>query len=205
MLRFKPPEYGMSSATHTTCHDQSDVARSENHDLTSRHLTFHVYEPLGSTGRVDACGSIARNGERAARTLATTHRKYDCPGLHAIDPSLLTHGMDHKVRRDVDYHGPQAELNAHFMCTVLIARRILGTRELLLERVQPEAVVDALVEDAPEPVVSLNHEHALAAALARGNGCRQPCGSATNNHDIIAQHVTRLPLERGAPIRGHTS
>ena len=72
---------------------------------------------------------------------------------------------------------------------------VLGAGQLLLEGVQTEAVVDALVEDAAELFVTLEDKHVLCAAVIRRDCRRQSCGAAADDHDIILLfHLIHRPL-----------
>ena len=65
------------------------------------------------------------------------------------------------------------------------AARVLGARQLLLEIMQAEAVVDALVEDAAQLVVALQNQDAARARLARGlQAAASPAGPAADDDDV---------------------
>ncbi len=82
-------------------------------------------------------------------------------------------------------------------------RAVLGAGELLLERVEAEAVVDALVEDAAEAVVALDHDDGVASGVAGGDGRGEAGGAAADDDDVIggerggrgggARHRDHLP------------
>jgi hypothetical protein len=65
-----------------------------------------------------------------------------------------------------------------------MALGVFGSGELLAKTMQPEAVVDALVEDTAQNLVPFNEQHILAAVLAGGDSRRYAGRSASDDNDI---------------------
>ena len=59
--------------------------------------------------------------------------------------------------RDVEDSGPEQSVYMTLVGLRDEAGRIFGARELLLERVEPEAVVDALVQNAAEFTIAFEN------------------------------------------------
>ena len=57
-----------------------------------------------------------------------------------------------------------------------------------MEGVEAEAVVDALVQDAPQFPVPFQNENVPQTRLVGGHGCRQPCGTAADDDQIGVFH-----------------
>ena len=53
---------------------------------------------------------------------------------------------------------------------------------------QTETGVDTLVEDAAQLAVAFDNQNFFYAGFPRGEGCRQTCGAAPDNYNIIFHH-----------------
>ena len=76
-------------------------------------------------------------------------------------PSVAVHGGDRLVAGQVQHHGVQLVGDTELLRLLNEAGRVLGAGQLLLEGVQAEAVVDALVQNAAQLVVPLEDEQVL--------------------------------------------
>ena len=144
--------------SHTSCHDQSDITGTQDHDFTSGHIAFDVNQTLGGTCGINARGTIAGDVQGAAGTLSAAHGQDHGAGLdleHAVRP---VHGGDYLIMGDIHDHGVQLVFNAQIQDLVNETGRVFGTGQLLFEGVQAETVMDTLVQDAAKFIVTLQNQ-----------------------------------------------
>ena len=140
---------------HTPGHDEPDVAGAEDHHLPSRQIALHVHHALGRARRPDTGGAGARDVQRAPGPLAAAHGQH-----HRLRPDLpQAHGASrdgqHLLRRDVQHHAVRPRRDAPLPHGVDIALGVLRAGQLLMEGVEAEARVDALVQDAAQLAAAL--------------------------------------------------
>ena len=189
-------------------HDEADVAGAQDHDLAPRQQAVDVYQALRGAGRVHAGRARAADVQRAARPLAAAHRKHHGPRAHAEDAALCADGRHHALWGHVEHRGLEHALDAALARLRHVAGRVLRARELLLERVEAKAVVDALVEDAAQLRLALQHQHGGDAGVMRGNGGGKARGSPAHDHDVARQlwhGIGRggVLLAHAGPCAGH--
>jgi len=112
--------------------------------------------------------------ERAAGPLPAAHGEDDRPRLHGNDPLRAAYVNRPALRGEGDDHRPARIGDVKLPHAGNIARRVFGASQLLLKRMQAEAVVDALAEDAAERVLPLKDQEVFHARLARGTGRGKP-------------------------------
>ena len=174
----------------TAGHDEADVAAAQDDHLPAGHIALHVDQTLGRTGAVDARGTEARDVQRAAAALTAAHGQDDGPRLDLEQAVNLVHGGDDLVRADGEDHGQELIFDAALKHLVDEALGVLGAGQLLLEGVQAEAVVDALVQDAAQLVVALQDQDAPIPGVVCGNRCRKTGGAAADDNNIIFHGAT---------------
>ena len=140
---------------HAAGHDQADVAGAQDDHPPTHHIALHVQKALGGAGGEDAGAAGAGDGDGAPGALPAAHSQDDGPGLDGLVAVPGADGVQDPVLVQIQHHGIGADLNVGVLHHVDEAARVLGAGELLLEAVQAEAVVDALVQDAARLVVAL--------------------------------------------------
>ena len=68
-----------------------------------------------------------------------------------------------------------------------------GAGQIFLEHLQPEAVVDALQEDAAQLEIALDDQNVFGAVLAGGDGGRQPARAAADDDHVVFGFARHLP------------
>ncbi len=89
---------------------------------------------------------------------------------------------------NVHDHGVQLVFNLQVKGLIDKAVCVLGTGQLFLEGMKAETVVDALVQNAAQFLVTLNDEDAVRACLLGGHCSSQAGGTAADDYDIIGKH-----------------
>ena len=172
-------------------HDEPDVARAEYHHAASRHDAVHVDETLDGARRIDARRSRSRRHQRPSRTLAATHGENHGARLVNLEPAAWRHRRDLRtavrLRRDVQHHRAADNRDAERIRLVDKPLRVFGAGQLLLEAVEPEAVVDALLQNAARRVVTLDDKDVRRARLLRRAGSGESRRSRA--HD---KHIERV-------------
>lgn len=152
--------------------------------LTNRWAHPAVYTPAGR-GAGDADGS--------PRPLPAAHGQHDSPrldgqiavgGIDCLDEPAVGNVQHHGVGLDVDAPGRLVDEPP----------RVLRPGQLLLEIVEPEPVVNALIENAPQRPVPFQHEDGAHSLVPGGHRRRQPAAAA-NDDQIISDgiHVPAPP------------
>ena len=125
------------------------------------------------------------DGNRAAGAFAAAHRQHNGPPPENLVALRFTDGVELAFGREVEHHRIEPHLHRsvgeHFDEPV----RVFGPGEFLLEAVEPETIVDALVEDAAELLVALEDEDAAQPRLIGGAGGGEPRGAASDDNQII--------------------
>ena len=163
-------------------HDEANVARAQDHDLASRKDAFDVHEMLRASCRIDAGRTGARDIEGTTWTLSAAHCKDHRACFDLDEAELGTHGRDDAVVADIDDRAFEQALDAALLCLIDIALRILGARELLIEGVEAEAVVDALVEDAAKPILALEDDDIFESRIIGRDGSSKAGRTAADDN-----------------------
>ena len=197
----------------TARHDQPDVSRPEDHRATPGQAPLEVHEVLRAARREHARRTRARQVERAQPALARAGGQH-----HGARRDGMRAARVHRVHRErrsvvraprIDGRHAGARQHVHrarVRKRVDLALRVLGTRQLHAEAVQPEPVVHALLEDAAQLLLAVEQKH--ARALLRGRlGCGDAgCPAARHRHVVdmraLALRVLRLrPLALARQLR----
>ena len=173
-------------------HDEADVARAQNHDLASRKDAFDVHEMLGTACRIDAGRTGARDIEGTTWPLSAAHCKDHRAGFDLDEAELGAHCRDDSVVADIDDRAFEQALDAALLCLIDIALRILGAGELLIERMETEPVMDALVEDAAEPVFALEDDDVFEPRIIDRDG-RSKAGRTAADDNTGTLHQRSPP------------
>ena len=99
-------------------------------------------------------------------------RKNHGLGVEDLEPVLGADDVHASVAANFEHHGVQAVLDAEGFHLADEAFGVFRPGQLLLEDVQAEAVVDALLEDASQFPVPLEDQDAAGSALVRFDGRR---------------------------------
>ena len=174
---------------HAPRHNQADVAGAEDHNLAPGHQPFHVDEPLRRARRVDARRAVAGDVQRPARPLAAAHREDDRLRADLLQPALAPRHGQHTLRRDIEHHRVQPVWDLQRLHLLDEAVGIFRAGQLLPERVQAEARVNALVQDAAELTVALEDQDILHARAPRGDGRGQPRRAAADDGQLYLFHA----------------
>ena len=174
---------------HAARHDETDVAAAEDDDLASGHEALEIYEPLRRTGGVDARRTVAGNVQRPAGPLAAAHRKNDGAAAELLHAAFAARNGKHALVREREHHRRKTDGNAQLLGAAQKPRGVLGAGQLLAERVQTEAVVDALVQNAAGDAVALDDEHIVHARFLRGDGGGETGRAGADDNDIVGIHA----------------
>ena len=169
---------------HPPGHDQADVAAAQNEHPFAYQIALHVDIALGGTGGVDAGRAGARDADGPAGALPAAHAEDDALCFEDLVALLLADTVDLFIRRDLQHHGAQLHPDAGRAQHFNVAPGVLRAGELLAETVQPEAVVDALVQDAAQLVVTLQNQNIAQAVLPCAVGCGKACRAAADDDQI---------------------
>jgi hypothetical protein len=186
MFRGRPLEYGRISKTDSTDAPSSVIRRAmirpmspdpQNADALPYLNILQVYQILGRSGRVYAGRTIAWDRDGAPGAFAAPHREDDRVRVDRDEPGAGTRenlepsaGSQRERQDDGVFEGADIPLAEHGN----VAPRVFGARKRLAERVQAEAVVNALVQDAAENAVALDEQYVPAPRVARRNRRREP-------------------------------
>ena len=180
---------------HTAGHDQADVAAAEDDDPFPHQISLDIEEALGCSGGKNAGAARAGNGDGAPGAFAAAHGKDHGPrpdGAIAVDG---VEEADAFILRDLQDHGIGLCLHTGGFQHFNIAPGIFRPGQFLLEAVQTEAVVDALVQNTAQLAVALQDQNA-AQALFPGCIGRSKSGRAAADHNQFIVHAPHLPWSR---------
>ena len=186
--------------SHTSGHDQPDITGSQDHYLFSRHKAFHVYKTLCCSCRINACRTISRNVQCASRSLSASHCKDHSFCLDLIHSLLTAHCSDHLILTDIHDHGIQPVLDLLFFYHPDKARRIFRSCQLLLKCMKAKSIMDTLIQDPTQLLVTFQDQDALSSLFLCSQGCCQSCRASAYDHDIslhhnLIIHGSRPPLQ----------
>ena len=174
---------------HAARHDEADVAAAEDDDLASGHEALKIHEPLRRTGGIDACRTVAGDVQRSAGPLAAAHRKNDGAAAELLHAAFTARNGEHALVREREHHRRKTDGNAQLLGAVQKPCGVLGAGQLFAERVQTEAVVDALVQNAAGDAVALDDEHIVHARFLRGDGGGETGRTGADDNDIVGIHA----------------
>ncbi len=187
---------------HAARHDESDIAGTEDDNLSSRHFALDIDEALCCAGCVDAGRTVTGNIQGSSRALPASHCKDHRIRLDGEESIGLVHGGDNLLRillpsrfprgfpvfgADIDDDRREQAGNMTLFHLVLETLRVFGAGQFLAECVQSETVVNALIEDAAENIVPLDDEDipGIEPAVHCARCSSEPRGAAADNHCFI--------------------
>ena len=173
---------------HAAGHDEADVAAAKDDDAAANHAALDVDKALRRTRRIDARRTEAGDVQCAAWPFAAAHGEDDALRLNckaAVGGIERGHGL---VRRDAEHHGVQQERDVPLRSLINESLGIFRAGQLLLEGVESEAVVDALVEDAAELRVPLQNQDVPAARVVRGDRRSKARRTAADDEHVDLFH-----------------
>ena len=151
---------------HAPRHDEPDIPGAQDHDFMARQITFHIHHALRRPGRIDAGRPIAGNADGPARTLPAAHREDDRTGRQLHHSALRVHRQHGLIAAHLEHHRIDEDLDLRLVLhQFAAAMRIARARELLLEMMQPEPIVDALLQNAADLAVPFQHQDTFRAVL----------------------------------------
>ena len=184
---------------HAPGHDEADVPAAQDHHPAAGHVALQVHEFLGGAGAVNAGAAGAGDGQRPPGPLPAAHGQHHGLRLKHLQSVFPAHGGDAPVPAHGQHRYPGADVDPHFPGGVDVPPGVLGAGQFLLEAVQPEAVVDALAQDAPGLILPLQHDQAVNALLFRGDGGGQARRARADHQYVHPDRVfTHGP---GPPLR----
>ena len=201
-MRIKPGQEGhhLEHALHLGAfegqaagHDHADVARAEDDEALAGHVAFHVDPALGGAGGVDAGRARAGEADLGAGALAAAHRQHDGAGFDVQHAVGFAGGVDAPARADIQHHRVQQGFNAQREGFVDEELGIGRAGQVFLEHFQPEAVVDALQQDAAQLEIALDDQNVLGAVLFGGDGGCQPARTAADDDHVVFVFARHLP------------
>ena len=170
---------------HSSCHDQADIARAEDDDLTAGHNALHIDVLLCRARGIDARRTCARNAERTLGTLAAAHCEDHGARLDLKDAHGGTSRHYGTVRAQLGDHRVGHIGDLSFLHHFCVAVGVFGSGQLLAEAVQAEAVMDALAQDAAERNVSFQNENVPLPHIVGGDGGGKACGTSADNDKLF--------------------
>ena len=173
---------------HTSGHDQSDITGSQDHYFFPRHKSFHVYKALCCSCRINACRTISRNVQRTSRSLSAAHGKDHSLRLDLIHSLLTAHGSDHLILTDIHDHSVQPVLDLLLFYHPDKACCILRSCQLLLKCMKAKSIMDTLIQDPAQFLVTFQDQDALSSLFLCSQGCCQSCRASAYDHDISHHH-----------------
>ena len=190
----------------TARHDQPDVSRPEDHRATPGQAPLEVHEVLRAARREHARRTRARQVERAQPALARAGGQHHGARLDRMRAARVhrVHRERRSVVRAPRIDGRHAGTRQHVHRArvrkrVDLALRVLGTRQLHAEAVQPEPVVHALLEDAAQLLLTVEQKH--ARALLRGRlGCGYAGCPAARHRHVVDMRALALRALRLRPL-----
>ncbi len=170
---------------HAARHDQADVAASEDDDAAAAHVALKVQIALRRAGGKYARRAVAGNADRAARALAAAHCEHHGFRGQRLIAALRAYDVHGSIRSNIQHHRVGQHRNGGVFEHVDEAARVFGAAQLLLEAVQAEAVVNALVQNAAKLLIALDDEDVFQAVLGGAHGRGQTGGAAADDNQII--------------------
>ena len=180
---------------HAPRHDKPDIAAAQDHDPPPGEIPFHVDEPLRRACGKDARRAVARDVQRTARALTAAHGQNHGLGVQLEQAVRFVHGRHGLIRRQIQHHGVELILDAQRLHLRDEPCGVLGAGQFFFEGMQPETVVDALVQDAAQLTVALQNQNVLHAVFACRHGCRQPGRAAADDDQIYIFHCRSPPFK----------
>ena len=174
---------------HAARHDEADIAAAEDDDLASGHEALKIHEPLRRAGGVDARRAVAGNVQRPARPFTAAHGENDGAAAELLHAAFAARNGEHALVREREHHRRKTDGDAQLLGAGQKTRGVLRAGQLLAERVQTEAVVDALVQNAAGDAVALDDEHIVHARLLRGDGGSETGRTGADDDDIVGVHA----------------
>jgi len=195
-----------ADAGHAPGHDQADIAGAQDDDALARHQAFQIDQALCRAGGHDPGAVGARDGQGTARALPAAHSQNNRAGLDLHQSVRRADGSDQALRRYVEDHRVALERDAPLLDLADVAVGVFRAGQLLVEDMQPETVVDALLQDAAQTHVALQDQEAAAAAVPGGDRRGQAGRPAADDHQVdisCFRHAFHLsfPNPRGAGAR----
>ncbi len=168
-------------------HDHADVAGAQDDETLPGHIALYIDQALGRARRIHARRPAARDGQGAPGSLPAAHGQDEGLGGDAYQALTGVGGDEGQGVVDRQDHGLGEELYVRVVRPVHPAGGVLGSREVLLEYLQPETVVNALGENASQLPAAFHHEDSLRTALTGPIGGGQPCRPAAYDRYITGQ------------------
>ena len=184
---------------HAAGHDEADVAGAQDDHLFAGHDALQIGELLGGAGGEDAGAALAGGAQGAPGPLAAAHAEDHGLGLNLLEAVLPGHAGDHLVGGHVDDHGLGliGDLIGQDLFDEPLG--VLGAGQLLLEGVEAEAVVDALLEDAAQPLFTVQDQDVAGAGFIGADRRSQARRAAADDENIRITHCS--PSSKRYPSR----
>ncbi len=180
--------YFRSFQRHPSCHDQTDIAGSENEHLLSDQISVHVQIALSLPGSIDAGRTFPRDLDGTARALIAADRKNHRIRRNRHISFLWIHVFDPAIRIQVHDHRIQSDLHVQVFSLIFKALCISRSGKLLMEGLKPEAIMDALIQNSSCFRILFENDDILDAELLQTNGCSQTCAAAADYCCLIVFH-----------------
>ena len=177
---------------HSSCHNKSDITRTENYNVLTGHITLHINKLLRHTCAVDACGTVTCDVERSLGSLTASHCENDCLCLDHKDTVLGVGSGYYLVGGDIENHGVELEGDLKLSYLLLVSPSVLRSGKLLAEAVETEAVMNALTENTAKRYVSFKDKYIADSALIRSHSRTHTCRSAADNYKFLSYHYLIL-------------
>jgi len=160
---------------------------------------LQVDEVLGRPGGVHACGPGTRKKDGPGGPFPAPHGQDHSPGPDLERPAGGA-GQHGAVASDRENDAAEHRLDSEFLHFPYVALGVFGAAQGLLEPVEPEAVMDALVEHASQAIVPFDEQDIPASLFSGGHG-RGKAGGAAADHDDIATYARHGNISCLAPSR----
>ena len=171
---------------HAPGHNQPDVAGAQNDHLFAGQIAFDVVQPLGTAGGVNARGPGAGNAQGPPGTFPAAHGQHDGPRLHLNVAPGRADAIHDLFAGKIQHHGIGPDLDLRRLQLVDKPLGVFRAGKLLAEIMQAEAIVNALLQNAAQLLVPLQHQNLrLRRGFPGGKRRRQSRRAAADDYDII--------------------
>ena len=157
---------------HPSRHDQANIPRSKDHDISARHEAVDIDQLLRRSRRVNASRPVSGNIKRAPGTFPASHCKNDRISLYCLQ-TVFIHERHLFICIQIKDHRIQKAIDAQIFHLVNETLRIFRTRQLLMKRMQAKPVMDTLIQDAAQTLVPLQDHDVIQARLFRSARSRK--------------------------------
>ena len=169
---------------HTSRHDQSDISGTQDHNLFTRHSSFHIDVSLCSSCGINTRRTITRNIQCTSGTLSASHCQNHCFCLNLEQTLFFIHYSNNFIPGHIHNNRMKQIRNLHFLYLFNISSGILRSGQFFLKCMQSKSVMYALIQNTTKFIISLYDQDILYPCLSGCNCCRQSCRSSPDDCNL---------------------